>query len=140
MSTGRSTIPGNLAKSTVFLNVPGNNYIDMSQTFFSKFLKLRYWAVDNCELHRQFNFPNKLTSIKVGHNKLSFQEFRLMLSNLSREPRQITAKDNNMKIETRTSIIKNARSIRELYFGENVMVMTIKYIEDRALYVLGKLT
>ena len=77
------TIPRNLPRSTVYLDISKNKNKSIPETFFIKFVNLKQLVVVHCGIESHFIIPKKVMTSKIRHNKLSFKEFRSMFSDSS---------------------------------------------------------
>ena len=154
------SVPDNLPKSAIFLDISENKNLRIPETFFSEFSHLRYLNVDDCEIEKHFLLPKRLMSIRVRRNRLSLKEFRLMFANFPCYLRILKASANNMEIKTRVPLFRNAASLKNLDLHYNAMpvlyreifkglsglsfldisVMSIKQIEHDAFKDLVRLT
>ena len=137
------TIPRNLPKSTVYLDLSNNEIIRIPETFFIKFVNLKHLNVRRCDIESHFIIPKKLMTIKIRHNKLSFKGFRLMFSNSSSFLRIIDAGNNKIVINTRGSLFEKAVSLRNLDLSRNIMPIvyqdTFKRLHKLHVLVIAKM-
>ena len=120
------TIPENLPRSTVFLDISKNRNIRIPALFFSKFVNLKYLVAARCDLKDHFMIPRKLTAINMRRNKLSFKTFCLMFSNSSIFLRKINVWGNNINISARVPLFEKAVSLRNLDLHSNIMPTVYK--------------